>query len=81
MSVLNTYRTEFRIVKASAGGAGSAYLYTRTPRVALISAASIHPKDLLAVLSADITVNVGETIEILSASAVGLGTEGQQALS
>jgi hypothetical protein len=81
MSVLNMYRVEFRAVKASAGGAGSAYQYTRPNRVALISAASIHPKDLLSVLNSDITLNAGETLEILAASAVSLGTEGQQALA
>jgi hypothetical protein len=81
MSVLNMYRVEFCIVKASAGGAGSAYQYRRTPRTALVSAVSAHPKDLLSVLNSDITVNAGETIEILASSAVALGTEGQQVLS
>jgi hypothetical protein len=81
MSTLNMYRVEFSIVKAAAGGSSSAYQYRRPSRVALISAASMHPKDLLSVLNSDISVNAGEVIEILAASVVELGTEGQQALA
>lgn len=77
MSTLSLFRVKFRAVKtAAAGQAGSPYTYTKDPRIVQISAASGHPKDLLAVLTSDITLQPGETLEILSASPVDVaGTE------
>lgn len=82
MSVSNMFDVEFRAVKLSAGGQGPTYMYVKPVRRATIFAASIHPKDLLATLNADITLNTGETLEILHARpALVTGTEGGQVLS
>lgn len=81
MSSTNVYRVDFEIVKASAGGVGKAYAYRRGVRTALVAAVSSHPHDLLAVLNNDVTVNSGETIEILSANQVAVGSEGAGVLS
>ncbi len=81
MSVLNVYRVEFEITKASAGGAGKATQYRRGARQALISAISAHPRDILAVLNSDVPVNAGEVIEILSVSQQAVGSEGAGVLA
>ncbi len=78
MAQLSLYTVEFRYVKAAAAGVvGSAYAYTFPVRKVIISAASAHPKDLLATLNSDITAPSGTTIEIISASpCAAVGTEG-----
>ena len=81
MSSLNVYQVEFCIKKPSAGGAGNANAYRRDPRKALVSAASSHPKDLLAVLNLDVTLLAGEVIEILAVHQLVAGTEGAAVLA
>ncbi len=82
MPNLSIYDVEFEIVKGSSGSAGSAYAYRKGKRRAIISAASAHPKDILATLSADIPVGSGEAIEVLSVrSGQVSGTEGANILS
>ena len=78
MSVISLFHVDFRFVKAAAAGqSGSAYQYARDRRRVKIAAASGHPKDILAVLNADLTVPAGEVIEILAVQQDGgLGTEG-----
>lgn len=77
MSNLNLFVVDFQISKASAGGAGSPNSYRKDKRRVTLSAASAHPKDILAVLNADVPVGTGEVIEILSvASSPAVGTEG-----
>jgi hypothetical protein len=82
VSQFSIYEVDFQIVKANAGGAGPTFAYRRPARRAVISAASAHPKDILATLSGDVSVGSGETIEVLSVrSAVVPGTEGASVLS
>lgn len=82
MPTNQAFDVEFRIVKAATGGPGNAYQYTKPPRRATVIAASSHPKDILTVLNADIAVNAGEVIEVVSVrSAVAAGTEGALILS
>lgn len=76
MATLMLFDVEFEIVKKSGGGQGSAYLNRRGSRRTFISAVSGHPKDILTVLNADITIPIGEVIEILSIRPVAVGTEG-----
>lgn len=74
---------EFRVVKLAAQGVqGSAYLYTRPLRRAVVICASLHPRDILSVLNSDIAVSAGETIEIIAARLASVpGTEGALVLS
>jgi hypothetical protein len=78
MSVLNMFKVEFRFVKAAAAGiAGSAYQYVFPVRKVIVAASSGHPKDILAVLNADLTAPSGTTLEIISVSPhESVGTEG-----
>jgi len=78
MATAQVFYVTFRVVKLKTGTAttGTPYAYTRDPRTVLIQAASIHPKDLLATLNADIALGSGESIEVLSASQYVVGTEG-----
>ena len=78
MSVLQLFKPSFRLVKAAAAGQTSRpNQYTREVRSVIIAAASAHPKDILAVLNADIAVRPGETIEVLSVSPIeAVGMEG-----
>jgi hypothetical protein len=76
----NCYQVDFQVVKKStATGAGSAYVYRRTQRTALVSAAS--DSGVQAVLNSDVSVLAGETIEILHTHTVTVGTEGQAVLA
>lgn len=82
MSLLQLFRVEFCLKKAAAGGqAGKADQYRRDVRSALVSAASSHPKDLLAVLNSDLTIPAGEVVDILSVNQIVGGTEGAQVLA
>ena len=83
MSQTLVFDVVFEIVKLNPGGqAGNAYACRRVQRRANVAAASIHPKDLLATLNADIPVNAGEVIEIVSARPfAATGTEGAAVLS
>lgn len=82
MSVLQVFRVEFQLKKAAAGGAsGKADQYRRDLRSALVSAASAHPKDILAVLNADITIPAGEVIDLISVNQVVAGSEGSGVLA
>lgn len=81
MSSIQIFDVEFEVVKKSASGAGSAYVYRRGPRRAEVSAISSHPKDLLSVLNSDIALQAGETIEILAVRGIHTGTEGTSALA
>lgn len=86
MATTKIFDVEFEIVKAApalpAGQSGNAYAYRRGKRRATVAAASGHPADILTVLNADITVNAGETIEILhSRPGLVTGGEGGQVLS
>jgi hypothetical protein len=78
MAVLQLFKPTFRVVKlAAAGQAGRPYQYTREARAVIVSAASAHPKDILAVLNSDISLGSGETLELLSTSQIeAVGTEG-----
>ena len=80
MTNLNLFDVEFEVVRKSAG-AGNAYVSRRGVRRAQVSAASAHPKDILAVLNADVTVLAGETIEVLGVRGVSVGTEGAAVLA
>src|SRR5438045_695264 len=75
MSLLQIYRVDFCLKKASAGGAGKADAYRREVRSALVSAASSHPKDILAVLNADLTIPSGEVVDILAVNQVVGGSK------
>lgn len=77
MATLNLFDVQFEVVKKNVG-AGAVYAYRKGVRRATVSAASAHPKDILAVLTSDITgVQGTEVIEILSISpGDGIGTEG-----
>lgn len=81
MSVLQVYRVEFQLKKASSGGAGKADQYRRDLRTALVSSASAHPKDILAVLNSDITIPAGEVIDLISVNQVVTGSEGAGVLA
>ncbi len=81
MSLLQIYRVEFCLKKAGAGGAGKADAYRRETRSALVSAASSHPKDILAVLNADLVITNNETVELLAVNQVVSGTEGSSILA
>lgn len=81
MAQLMLFRVTFRMVKAAAalgqGKSGSAYTNVRDPRTVIVAAASGHPKDILAVLTSNITPPGGESFEILSvANQEAIGTEG-----
>lgn len=81
MATLSLFKVTYRFVKAAAaltsGQTGSAYQYTRDPHTVILAAASAHPKDILSVLSSDITKPSGDTFEILQVSPVdAVGTEG-----
>lgn len=83
MSTTQVFDVVFEIVKLNpAGQAGNAYAYRRGQRRANVAAASIHPRDLLAVLNLDIPMSAGEVIEVIHARPfAGTGTEGQAVLS
>jgi hypothetical protein len=76
MATVNVYEVRFQVVKVAPQGSSNAYQYRRELRKALVVAASIHPKDLLTVLNADITMLSGESVEVLGVSQVSGGTEG-----
>lgn len=76
MSVAQIFNVKFQIIKPSANGKSTANDYRRETRQALVQAASVHPKDLLTVLNANIPLLAGESIEIAHASQVSGGTEG-----
>jgi hypothetical protein len=76
MSV-NVYRVEFAVHKVAAGGAaGAADSYRRTPRIALVQAASAHPKDILVPLNNNVTLGSGESFDIISVKQEVQGGEG-----
>lgn len=86
MSVLQLFDVEYQFVKAAPvpgqGQSGPAWLKREGPHRVLVSAASGHPKDILAVLNADLTIPGGFTVELTSVrSAVAPGTEGNTVLS
>jgi hypothetical protein len=77
ISVLQLFKVEFEVVKATAGQTGRNTQYRRGLRSAIFSAASPHPKDILATLTADITIGSGESFEILAVQPLApVGTEG-----
>lgn len=76
MSVVSTFRVEFCVRKANAGGPGTADVYRRLPRIVVVQAASSHPKDILVPLTNNVTLSGGESIDILAVEPLGLGTEG-----
>jgi hypothetical protein len=81
MSSSPAYEVEFQISKPAAGGkAGNANQYILPSRTAVIFAPSAHPHDLLAVLNADISLNAGEQINILSVVQLHIGSEGSAIL-
>ncbi len=69
------YKVSFQIKKAGTG-AGPADQYRREARSALVLAASAHPKDIGSVLNSNVTLGVGEVIEILAVAQDAAGTEG-----
>jgi len=81
MATLMVFRVEFQIKKAASGFPGNADQYRLPSRVALVSAISQHPKDILTVLNADIPVRAGEVIELLNSQPVHIGSEGALVLS
>ena len=76
MSTTNIYRVDFVVKKPGAGGAGAADAYRRSPRSAVVQAASIHPHDLLVPLSNNVSLSSGEVIELLHAHQLAEGSEG-----
>jgi len=82
MSQLTMFEVEFQITKPSAGGAGAASALRHEKRRVVLSAASSHPKDILAVLSSNFTLGSGEVFEILSIRPGEMaGTEGAVVLA
>lgn len=82
MASTQEFEVTFEVVKVrTGGGSGATYSYRKGPRKARVAAASAHPKDLLAVLNADVPVGSGESIEILHVGQVATGTEGTVVLS
>lgn len=66
MSQTTIFDVEFRVVKLNpAGQVGPTYSYIKPSRRATVAAAS--QTGILAVLQADVPVNVNEVIEVLSA--------------
>ena len=76
MSVSPIFEVEFNVSRPAASG--KAPLPTRK---AVVIAASSHPKDLLAVLNADVSLNVGEQLNIVAVSQIHVGSEGASVLS
>jgi hypothetical protein len=76
MSTIQIYEVRFQVVRANPAGSQTPYMYRNPVRRAFISAASSHPKDLLATLNNDVSLNAGESIEILSFTESTSGTEG-----
>ena len=76
MATQNVYDVRFRIVKLNSAAGAQPYAYVRPDRRGLVQAASMHPKDLLTTLNADVTLGTGESIEILWAGEIAGGTEG-----
>jgi hypothetical protein len=74
MPSTNVYRTVFQVVKKNTPPfAGSAAQYRREQRIALVGCAN--DQLILGVLTSDIALASGETIEILHSSQVSQGTE------
>jgi hypothetical protein len=59
------FEVRFEVVKVAPPGSSSAYQYRRGMRKALVQAARV--QDLPSVLNADITLQPGESIDILGA--------------
>jgi hypothetical protein len=86
MSVLQLFDVQYRFVKAAsnppAGQGGPAWQARLDPHRVTVSAASGHPKDILAVLAADVTVPGGFSIEIIQVQSAHMpGTEGNTVLA
>jgi hypothetical protein len=79
MSTTQLYEVRFQVVRANplaAQGGQTPYLYRNPVRRAFVQAASAHPKDLLTPLNNDVSLNAGESIEIVSFTVSTSGTEG-----
>jgi len=83
MSTTQIFEVTFQIVGPAGSGAGNADKYRRPEiRKATVAAASAHPKDILSVLNADVTIPAGDHIDILSVRPGHvIGTEGGAVLS
>ena len=86
MSVLQLFDVQYRFVKAAAapppGQGGPAWQARLDPHRVTVSAASAHPKDILAVLNADVTIPGGFTIELIQVQPTQTpGTEGNTVLA
>ena len=81
MPSLKVFSVSYAFVKASTSAPGAAS-QRREHHIATVSATSGHPKDILTVLNADLTIPAGHTLELLSVSPVaGSGTDGDTILS
>jgi len=82
MSTTQLFEVRFRIVGPANSGAGLPNKWTMPERKATVAAASAHPKDILSVLNADVTIPAGDHIDILSVRPGHvIGTEGGAVLS
>jgi len=82
MSTTQLFEVRFRIVGPANSGAGLPNKWTMPERKATVAAASAHPKDILSVLNADVTIPAGGSIEILSVASGSVpSTEGGAVLT
>jgi hypothetical protein len=65
MATANLYEVRFQVVKAAPPGSSNAWQYRKEMRKALVQAVSV--QELPSVLTADVDLQPGESIEILGA--------------
>jgi hypothetical protein len=76
------FQVEYCIRNAKTGSfRGQADNYRKDLHKAYVAASSSHPKDILAVLTSNVTLATGESIDVLSVANAQAGTEGQNILS
>lgn len=85
MSATLIFDVQYQFIKSAPtpgpGNGGPANIRGTTHR-ALVAAASGHPKDILTVLNADVTIPGGFSIDIVSVQSASIpGTEGSSVLS
>jgi hypothetical protein len=68
MATSNLYEVRFQVVKVAPPGSSNAWQYRKEMRKALVQAASI--QELPSVLTADVDLQPGESVDILGAQQV-----------